>query len=79
MRRHVYQCPRCGTESRPYALRGLAHAHADDHRRQHHGGDRPIGETFVTVPGTGWRDVPAEQRFATILLALIVVAVVILR
>lgn len=79
MERHVYQCPRCGTESRPYALRGMVDAHADDHRRQFHGGDRPIGEKFLTVPGPGWRDVPREQRIATVLLVLGIVAAVIWR
>lgn len=79
MNRHVYQCPRCGTRSRPYLFRGLADAHAHDHRDRYHGGDHPIGETTLTVPGAGWRDVPAGQRFATVVLVIGVVAAVIWR
>lgn len=77
--RHVYRCPRCGTDSPPYALRALADAHADDHRRRHHGGDHPIGEAILTEPGPGLRDVSTGQWIATALLVAFILATVLMR
>lgn len=43
---YTYNCPRCGTASRPYSFRAGAEGHGVHHRRRRHDGDYPVGENI---------------------------------
>ncbi|MCI3277628.1 hypothetical protein [Streptomyces cylindrosporus] len=47
---HLYSCPVCRIESRPYALEEAAQRQGQRHRDERHGGDHPHGETIQEVP-----------------------------
>ncbi|MDQ1018848.1 hypothetical protein [Streptomyces afghaniensis] len=57
----------------------MADAHGDDHRRRRHGGDHPLGERIRPEEGVRWRDLPAEQHIATVVLLVGLAVVVFLR
>ncbi|MBZ3908345.1 MULTISPECIES: hypothetical protein [Streptomyces] len=48
----TYNCPRCGTASRPYTFRAGADNHGAHHRRRHHDGDYPVGESIQRIART---------------------------
>ncbi|MDI9836253.1 hypothetical protein [Streptomyces sp. KAU_LT] len=77
--RYRYSCPACETVSRPYALRGMADAHADDHRHRHHDGDHPWGEDIVTEPGAAWWDIPRGQAIASVIVLVVLIAAALTR
>ncbi|MFJ4700580.1 hypothetical protein ACIP5N_21625 [Streptomyces sp. NPDC088768] len=59
---YTYDCPRCGTASRPYFFRAGAEEHGVRHRHRRHDGDYPVGErirrTVRVNPfarAAGWR------------------------
>jgi hypothetical protein len=45
----TYNCPRCGTASRPYTFRAGAEGHGVRHRRRRHDGDYPVGECIQRI------------------------------
>ncbi|TLQ39298.1 hypothetical protein [Streptomyces marianii] len=58
----TYQCPRCGTASRPYFSRAGAEGHGVRHRLRRHDGDYPVGERIQRIAwvspvsrAAGWR------------------------
>lgn len=72
---HVYRCPVCRTESRPYALEEAAQRRGQRHRDEHHGGDHPYGETIQEVayqlPDT------AQLRILAVIAAVVFLALLI--
>ncbi|OEV09305.1 hypothetical protein [Streptomyces nanshensis] len=48
----TYNCPRCGTASRPYVFRSGAEDHGVRHRRRRHDGDYPVREYIQRI---AWR------------------------
>ncbi|WP_331746480.1 hypothetical protein OG923_33440 (plasmid) [Streptomyces halstedii] len=48
---YTYDCPCCGTASRPYFFRAGAEEHGVRHRHRRHDGDFPVGER---IRRTAW-------------------------
>jgi hypothetical protein len=72
---HVYSCPVCRTESRPYALEEAAQRRGQKHRDEYHGGDHPHGETIQEVayqlPDT------TQLRILAVIAAIVLLALII--
>ncbi|MFC8676709.1 hypothetical protein ACFUEN_28990 [Streptomyces griseorubiginosus] len=72
---HIYSCPVCRTESRPYALEERAQRRGERHRDEHHGGDHPFGESIREVP----YELPdtGQLRILAVIVAVVFLALII--
>lgn len=72
---HLYNCPICRTQSRPYALEARAQERGQRHRDEHHGGDHPFGESIQEVP----YELPdmAQLRILAVVVAVVFLALII--
>ncbi|WP_019059976.1 hypothetical protein [Streptomyces prunicolor] len=71
---HLYSCPVCRADSRPYALEVAAERHGQQHRDEQHGGDHPYGEIIKPVP---YQLDLAQARILVVVIAVIVIALII--
>ncbi|MFJ4787592.1 hypothetical protein [Streptomyces sp. NPDC088794] len=71
---HLYHCPVCRIESRPYALEEAAQRKGQRHRDENHGGDHPHGETIQTVP---YQIDLAQARILAAVVVLVLLALII--
>lgn len=72
---HIYSCPVCRTESKPYVDEGRAQSRGQRHRDEHHGGDHPYGESIREVP----YQLPdtAQLRILAVVVTVVVLALII--